>query len=113
MKQVSSQTRDPQRTLAEAELDRENFHYVKIQKDSKDWESNIDEYLDKPSHTDPTKPMYVLATEDRRLTGSSRMVLLKCSIDDYVADQKIIVEAAQAKQRSVASDESFKVLTAN
>ena len=75
MKQVNSQTTNPG---AKVVLDHENFHYVKVQnKDRGDWQSPIEDYM---NGTDEI-PAHELVSEDRAVTGSSRMSLLRIPIE--------------------------------
>lgn len=104
--QVRNQFDNPS-SLALKTLDWNKYWYVRVEKDSPKWEGSMDEYLDRPSIIDPSKPMYELHSDDRKITGSNRMVILRCSIEDHVADQARIAHDAGARARAVAPDESF------
>jgi hypothetical protein len=98
VKQVSSQTVNP--APSKHVLDKENFHYVKVQnKDKGEWQTPIDDYL---CGTDEI-PAHELVSEDRRDTGSSRMSLLRIPIDVHNARMKRISEASKEGLREASN----------
>lgn len=86
---LSTQTRNPRAALTRALLDTENYHYLPIQKDNKDYKSPLSEYLYMESPTRPGEPMYMIVADgekgfnDRALAGASDNVLLRCTKEDY------------------------------
>lgn len=87
-------------SLAMASLDRENFHYVKVAHIAeRDEPLHFDEFMDKPSPSEPTRCMYEVVTmgetpEGRRLVGSSKMALLRCTKVDKDIEDKAKVDAS-------------------
>lgn len=101
MRQVNTQTSNPSK---EKFVKDPNFHYVKVQcKDKGEWESPINDYLD----GDESRgiPVYEEVSRDSKVTGSSRMAILKCPIEDY---KKTREEAEQSSKRSIAQTSSKK-----
>ena len=101
-RQVHTQTQ-PSSSMALATLDRVNFHYVKCPHSESNPNEIIhfDEFLDKPSPTEPSSPMYTVVSmgdtpEGRRLTGSSKMALLRCTMEDKIAEMKADADASGA-----------------
>ena len=100
---MQSQTRNPRAALTRRLLDEENYHYIPIQKDNKDYKSPLSEYLYWESPTKPGEPMYVIVADgskgfqDRALAGASDNVLLRCSKADYEASLKASHDEALSK----------------
>lgn len=94
----------PSDSRALAKLDRVNYFYVRVaHTPTADEPVHIDDYLDKVSPSDPSKPMYEVVAEgktpeERRLTGSSKMALLRCSMADKKLEMQTDIQAASYKQ---------------
>lgn len=89
-------------------------HYLKIQKDCPGYSSPLMSYLDTPSHTDPSQPMYKIVADgengskDRAITGHAAMVMLECSQEDYEAEMKRATDEAKFLEERVDKDEKFE-----
>ena len=109
-----TQTRNPRAALSESRLDRENFHYLKVQvSEPGGYQSPLADYLDMESPTRPGEPLYTIEADPRdargeeaftarQLAGGKDMVLLKCSKEDYEALLKANADEAYARERKVA-----------
>lgn len=104
-KLVHTQTA-PSSSLSLAKLDRVNWHYVKVPHTPSfpDEIIKFDEYTDKSSPSNPKEPMYEVVSmgdtpEGRRLTGSAKMALLRCSMEDKIAEMKQLAKDAGAKEK--------------
>lgn len=96
----------PSSSLSLAKLDRVNFHYVKVPHTASfpDEIIKFDEYTDKSSPSNPSEPMYEVVSmgdtpEGRRMTGSAKMALLRCSMEDKIAEMKQLAKDAGAKEK--------------
>lgn len=84
-----------------------NRHYIYIELDSKDWESNIEEYLDRSSMAEGEegKPMYRVEADPRKdaelrkFTGSSKKAMLSCSKAAFAAWERHYAHQAVAVLR--------------
>ena len=110
---VKQQIRNPGQSMALAKLDRENFFYLKVQRIEEipgeviHWE----EYLDIPSPTVSGEPMWQEVTrgdtpEGRRLTGSSKMGLLCCRMEDKKIMDRIATDASRRNEKSKMGKQS-------
>ena len=112
-KQVKQQVRNPGQSMALAALDTKNFFYVKVAHtpSTDDEPIHWEEYLDIPSPTCPGEPMWTPVTRGddsngRRLTGSSKMGLLQCRIEDKRIMDKIATDAAGRNEKSKMGKQS-------
>jgi hypothetical protein len=97
-----TQTRAPERFVKDPER-----HYLRVQKDGVSWEGTLEDYLGMESPTKPGEDMYRQESDDRKVTGDRRMVLLSCSKADYEAHQAQADAKAKFGQAQVESDETF------
>jgi hypothetical protein len=97
MRQTSSQSTNPTPSRV---LDRENYHYVKVQNaDKGDWQTPIEDYI----HGTEDIPPHEVVSTDRAVTGSSRMTLLRIPKDVHEARMKRIGDDSR---RTVAQTEN-------
>lgn len=113
-KVVGTQTRNPFALRTQKSLDDENFHYLPVQKDTKNFTSNLPMYLDAESPTRPGEPMYQIVAdgsksmEERAMAGAPDNVLLRCSKADENAILQSVhsetVERSSKKLKTVLKD---------
>lgn len=115
-----SQTRNPFARALQRNLDTEEFHYLPIQRDTKDYISPLTSYLDAESPTNPGQPMYQIvadpkscsdptqAMKERALAGAPDNVLLRCSKADEQAVLRAVhdetIEKSRKKTKTVLTD---------
>lgn len=76
-----------------------NRHYVMVEKDNGDYESPLYDLLSKGSLVDPSKTMYREESEDPKVTGHRRRVLLSCSKEDH--EKHLANSIADAKTHKI------------
>lgn len=101
----ATQTRSQTRTTTRFQYQSDR-HYLRVQKDSPQWEGTLEDYLSKPSVAHPGEDMYRIESEDKKDTGDRRMVLLSCSKEDYDLHMKQVQTEAQGVQRAVEQNET-------
>jgi hypothetical protein len=74
--------------------------YLLVQSDSVEYASNIDDYLDYPSPTNPMLSMYWIDSEDRRVTGHRGMLRLACKKVDHDIRKRREAEVAYEREKS-------------
>lgn len=76
---------------------RPDRHYVKVQTEARkgdDYESPIDEYLDRG---------YIVESDDRKVTGSRFMTLLSCPMELHKQHLKEVADEAHIRARGYAA----------
>lgn len=110
--QVKQQSRNPGQSMAMAALDTENYFYLKCAHTAEgDEPIHWEEYLDIPSPTRLGHPMWEPVTrgdnsDGRRLTGSSKVGLLKCLKEDKQIMDKIAIDAAGRNEKAKMGKQS-------
>lgn len=101
MRQSSSQTSNP--APSRPVLDKENYHYVKVQTTNKgEWESPINDYL--TGDEERGIPQYEEVSRDSRVTGSSRMALLRCPKTEHDRIRKTVETESRDSLKEVTNN---------
>lgn len=91
-------------SLAEAKLSKQGFHFLIVEKE------NAYKFLDKASLLNPEEPMYqeCETNESLAMTGNRKMVMLRCSIEDYNEHIKRAADESDAALKRVEPGEKLE-----